>query len=77
MPLDVLNRVRRVLRVDPHEIHPAIASELAYNEVAHRDNRADGRAPPFEIREKPVLCFHAVNYLTNVSKGQQLSYKNL
>ena len=87
--LDVLYRVRCMLRVDPHEVHPAVARELAHDEVAHGYDRADGRAAAFEVPEKPVLfiALHRLqlvltynspirqHYGISPNMGQHVNYK--
>ena len=72
MPLHVLNCVRRVFRIDPNEIHSAIARKFADDKIAHGHDRTNGRSPCVEVCEKPILCFHAVICLNNASKGQDI-----
>ena len=58
VPLNVLDRVGSVLRIDPRKIHAAVARKFADDEIAHRYDAADRDASIFEIGEKPVFDFH-------------------
>jgi hypothetical protein len=51
MTLHILNRVWSVLRVDPREVHAAIASKFADDKVAHRYDASYGDATLFQVRE--------------------------